>query len=188
VILAVTKLGPGAPDVVLNLYSGGAHCCSITQVYRYDAASGSFVRAQRDFGDPGSRLETLGGRRVFLSADDRFAYTFSAFAFSGMPVQLWSFSGGRFVDVTRRYPALTARDATRQYAAWEANRTQGTGLGFLAAWAADEDLLGHSALVHATLASAQARGELRSLAGWKSGAAFLAQLQRFLSAAGYLGR
>jgi hypothetical protein len=188
VVLEVTKLARnGSPDVVLNLYSGGAHCCSITQVYRYDRSSGTYVRAQRDFGDPGARLETLAGRPVFLSADDRFAYEFAAFAFSGMPVQLWSFSGGRFVDVTARYPKLIERDAARQLGAWRANRSQGVGLGFIAAWAADEDLLGHESLVRSTLAHALARGELRSIAGWKGGAAFVAQLQRFLAGAGYLG-
>src|SRR5665213_3232017 len=64
----------GVPDVILNLYSGGAHCCSITQIYRYDVATRSFRVVQHDFGDPGCRLETLAGAPVFLSADDRFAY------------------------------------------------------------------------------------------------------------------
>lgn len=187
VVLQVTDLERnGSPDVILNLYSGGAHCCSITQVYRYDPRSGTYALVQRDFGDPGSRLETLDGRAVFLTADDRFAYEFAAFAFSGMPVALWRFIGGRFVDVTSSHPVLIARDATRQYRAWQANRAQGTGLGFLAAWAADEDLLGHEPLVHSTLARALARGELRSIAGWKHGAAFVAELQRFLAKAGYL--
>ena len=80
----------GSPDVILNLYSGGAHCCSITQVYRYDPGSRSYAIVQHDFADPGSLLRTLGGAYVFFSADDRFAYAFTSFAYSGLPLAIWS--------------------------------------------------------------------------------------------------
>jgi hypothetical protein len=182
----VKSLEPGgSPDVVLNLYSGGAHCCFITQVYRYDAGAGTYALVQRDFGDPGARIETLAGGPVFFSADDRFAYAFAAFAFSGLPVQIWSFASGRFVDVTRRFPALIRKDAAVQYGAYLGNRTQGLGLGYLAAWAADEDLLGQSALVRRRLAALSAAHDLRGLAGWSQGGAFIGQLQRFLVKTGY---
>jgi len=184
-VLRVVTLeyGRGA-DVVLNLYSGGAHCCSITQVFSY--ASGSYALAQRDFGDPGSRLERLDGGWVFLSADDRFAYEFTSFAFSGLPLAIWRFAGGRFVDVTRAFPARVQADATRQYKAYIANRRQGLGLGFIAAWAADEDLLGKRAHVAATLGALAAAGELRSGDGFsRGGRAFIAALNRFLAKIGY---
>lgn len=185
-VLAVRNLAPGgSPDVVLNLYSGGAHCCFITQVYRYDAAANTYALVQRDFGDPGARIQTLAGAPVFVSADDRFAYTFAAFAFSGLPVQIWSFASGRFVDVTRRFPALIRKDAAAQYGAYLGNRARGLGLGLLAAWAADEDLLGQSALVRQRLAALSAAHQLRGLAGWSQGSAFIAQLQRFLVKTGY---
>ena len=185
-VLAVKNLEPGgSPDVVLNLYSGGAHCCFITQVYRYDAGASTYTLVQRDFGDPGARIETLAGGPVFFSADDRFAYTFAAFAFSGLPVQIWSFASGRFVDVTRRFPALIRKDAAAQYGAFLRNRKQGLGLGFVAAWGADEDLLGQSALVRRRLAALSAAHQLRGLAGWGQGSTFIAQLQRFLVKTGY---
>ena len=177
----------GSPDVLLNLYSGGAHCCFITQIYRYDARAGTYAVSQRDFFDAGARLRTIAGRPVFVSADDRFAYEFAAFAFSGLPLQIWAFAGGRFRDVTDHYPALIATDARRQYAAFVANRHGGFGLGFIAAWAADEDRLGHSSHVARTLAAQLRGGALRSAGGlsWKSGSAFVAQLQRFLAKTGY---
>ncbi|HLW94179.1 MAG TPA: hypothetical protein VKS25_02260 [Solirubrobacteraceae bacterium] len=184
-LLRVVTLEPGrGADVVLNLYSGGAHCCSITQVFSY--ASGSYSLAQRDFGDPGSKLERLKGGWVFLSADDRFAYEFTSFAFSGLPLAIWSFRGGRFVDVTRAFPALAQADATRQYKAYIANRRQGLGLGFIAAWAADEDLLGKHAHVATTLGALAAAGELRSGDGFsRGGRAFITALDRFLAKTGY---
>ena len=42
----------GSPDVVLDLYSGGAHCCSIVEVYRFDAATGAYGIVQHNFWDP----------------------------------------------------------------------------------------------------------------------------------------
>jgi hypothetical protein len=186
-VVRVADLEPGgSPDVILNLYSGGAHCCTITQVYRYDPGTRRYAIVQHDFADPGSLLRTLGGGYVFLSADDRFAYTFTSFAFSGLPLAIWSFASGRFVDVTARFPVQLAADATRQYRAYLANRRQGLGLGFIAAWAADEDLLGHSALVTRTLVAQSRAGDLRSADGFaRHGDAFIAQLKRFLVTTGY---
>jgi hypothetical protein len=183
-VLSVREIEHDAsPDVILNLYSGGAHCCYVTQIYRYDPGSQTYAIVQQDFGDPGSKLETLGGQAVFRSADDRFAYEFAAFAFSGLPIQIWSFSSGRFVDVTRHYPKLIAADAAQWWKAFGANEKQGYGLGVLAAWAADEDLLGRSATVASKLAALNAAGELRGTP-WH-GSAFIAALQRFLARNGY---
>jgi hypothetical protein len=184
--LAVAQAdGSGTPDVILDLYSGGAHCCTILQVYRFEARSGGYAILQRDFGDPGARLERLDGGYEFVSADDRFAYAFAAFAFSGLPLQIWSLHPSGFVDVTRRFPTLIARDAARQYDAYLSNRGQGFGLGFIAAWAADEDLLGHDALVARTLAAQNRQGGLRGADGLPHGSAFIAALQRFLRRDGY---
>ncbi len=176
----------GSPDVVLDLYSGGAHCCSIVEIYRFDAATGAFRIVQHNFWDPGASLERIGGAYEFVSADDHFAYSFAAFAFSGLPVAVWRFEAGRFVDVTRRFPGLIAADAKRQWGAYVENRAQGYGLGFIAAWAADEDLLGRGAQVAATLAAQERAVGLRSAGGYgPSGEAFIAALQRFLAKYGY---
>ena len=94
--------GDGSADVIVGLYSGGAHCCYVTQIYRYDAGTQTYAIVQRDFGDPGSILERIGSAYRFLSGDDRFAYRFAAFAFSGLPEQIWRFADGHFIDVTRR--------------------------------------------------------------------------------------
>lgn len=78
------------PDVVLDLFSGGAHCCFIEQVFSYAAAANTYRRTERDFGDPGAQIKDLGhdGRFEFLSADDRFANRFTDFADSGLPIQI----------------------------------------------------------------------------------------------------
>ena len=177
--------GTGSPDVILDLYSGGAHCCSIVQVYRFDPHTDTYTIVQRDFGAPGASLVALAGGYEFFSADDRFAYAFTSFAFSGLPVQIWRLGASGFLNVTRRFPARIATDAARQYRSYLANRKQGFGLGFIAAWAADEDLLGHASLVARTLAGANRDGGLRSADGLSQGSAFIASLQRFLIKYGY---
>ena len=181
----------GQPDVVLDLFSGGAHCCTVLQIFSYDAATRGYVEAERNFGDPGVRFLDLrhNGRVELLTADDSFAYEFTSFAASGLPIAIFRFSRGRFIDVTRRYPKLIARDAAVWLSAFKsmAPRYQAT-TGVIAAWAADEDLLGHAKLV-ATYLSAQARaGHLNSGGSggvWPSGKRFVTKLERFLRAHGY---
>ena len=114
---------------------------------------------------PGAPLTDVAGdgRLEFESADDRFAYAFTSFAYSGLPVQLWRFQGGRFVDVTRAFPKALGADAAHQWGRFVANRRQGLGLGFIAAWAADEYLLRRRGLAPSDGWRREARlGRLRS--------------------------
>ena len=175
----------GSPDVMVSLFSGGAHCCYIEQVYRYDPGTQTYAVVQRLFGDPPARLATIAGASVFVSADDRFAYRFAAFAFSGLPIQIWSIASGRFLDVTRRYPAHVAADAKRWWKLFRANIRQHLGDGALAAWAADEELLGRGAAMRRTLTAQERLGTLGNDGGGPGGAAFIRALERFLARTGY---
>jgi hypothetical protein len=180
--------GDGTTQVVLDLYSGGAHCCSLDEVYSVDPVSLAVTRAERVWGDPTAPLQDLAhdGRLEFLTADDRFAYRFDAYAFSGLPLLIERFSGGRFVDVTDTFGALVTADATRWYRLYRESIRSHTGLGALAAWAADEERLGHEALVARVLARENRHGHLRSDgAPWKGGRAYITDLQRFLARTGY---
>ncbi len=180
--------GDGQTEVVLDLFTGGAHCCSVDAIYSIDPTSGAVTQAEHSWGDPGATLADLShdGRLEFVTADDRFAYAFDAFAFSGLPIEVERFAGGTFTDVTNAYPALVALDATRWYRLYRENIRTHTGLGALAAWAADEDRLGHAALVARTLSSENRLGHLRADgAPWKGGRAFINELGRFLAKTGY---
>jgi len=181
----------GEPDVVLALFSGGAHCCAIDQVFSLRPDTTTYVETQRNFGDPGVAIVDLAhnGRYEFLTADDSFAYEFTDYAASGLPIQILTFSNGRFRDVTRSYPKLIARDAARWLAAFRSMSKDHyqDSIGVIAAWAADEDLLGHSKLVARYLLQQQRAGHLNSLSpGEPGGAKFIAALQRFLRRRGYL--
>lgn len=186
----VLSLEPGGnPDVVLDLESGGAHCCWIVQVFSYDPARAAYVRSERNFGDVGERVADLGHNRhlEFLSADDSFAYAFTDFAASGFPIQILSFSQRRFHDITRSFPKLIAADAGRWRRLFEgmARQHYRDSVGVISAWAADEELLGHGALVSSYLAGQAKAGHLHSAFG-VGGQAFVWQLKAFLRQHGYL--
>src|SRR5450432_3228241 len=72
-IRAVALRRFGVPDMIVGLYSGGAHCCYIDQVYRLDPSTNRFTRTEHDFGDAGARIVDLNGDKnyEFLSADSR---------------------------------------------------------------------------------------------------------------------
>jgi hypothetical protein len=175
------------PDVVLDLYSGGAHCCTIEQVFFYNSATHSYSKREHYFGDPSATLAALGpgGRREFLSADDRFAFAFTDFADSGMPIQIFAFNGGRFVDVTRRHRSLITKDAAMWWRLFSHDLSNGVGL--IAAWAGDEELLGNGTLVKHRLAQELMLGHLRS-AGLPGGGgkAFIHNLNTLLRRWGYV--
>ncbi len=190
----VLDLEPGGqPDVVLSLYSGGAHCCDVEQIFSFDPGTMTYVEVEHNFGDPGERIVDLGhnGRYEFLTADDSFAYEFTDFAASGLPIQILTFSERHFVNVTRHYPTLIAKDAALWLKAFKsmAGDHYRDSVGVIAAWAADEDELGHEKLVGSYLGQQAAAGHLNSALGppEPSGQRFIARLQKFLRAHGYLG-
>ena len=143
----------GEPDVVLDLYSGGAHCCTVVTVFSFDARHDDATsETERTFGDPDARIVDLAhdGRFEFLTADDSFAYRFTDYAASGLPIEILTFAGGHFTDVTRSYPKLIAKDAAFWLKAFKrmAGDHYSDSVGVIAAWAADQYLLGHVKLVN----------------------------------------
>jgi hypothetical protein len=181
----------GEPDVLLDVYTGGAHCCFIDQVFWFDSSARAYRETSWGFGDPGAQVEDLGhnGRYEFVTADDSFAYAFTDYAASGLPIKVLSFSGHGFHDVTRSYRTLVATDASRWLRAFDSMARGGysDSVGVIAAWAADEALLGRASSA-ARLLEAQAKsGHLNSpLYPRRSGSTFIAALDRLLQRDDYL--
>ena len=179
--------GGGEPEVTVDLYSGGAHCCWYTQVYRYIPSANLYLRLVHSWGNVFYKSADLDrdGLPEFVSADDRFAYEFTSFAGSSFPVQIWRYRSGRFVDVTRRFPRLIRRDARRQWQVALAKKSRGDNAGLLATWAADQCLLRHCASAFRQLEVL--RREHRIGHGWDATPRkFLRHLRRFLRRTGYL--
>lgn len=181
----------GEPEVWLDVYSGGAHCCLDSRFFRWlpsRRAYGSTKHAWRDIGYRRLRLDR-DSRPELVSADARFGYEFTAFAASAFPIQVWRFDRGRLVDVTRDFPSRIERDAEelwRLYRRFSGGRDDPRGV--LAAWVADQYLLGRGDQAWATLERLRARGAFGprpDLAGWPQGKAYLRALRAFLVKLGY---
>jgi hypothetical protein len=180
----------GEPVVLLDLYSGGAHCCSYTVFYRWDGTE--YVTTRHDWGNPGYRFVDLGhdGISEFVTRDDRFNYAFSCFACSGTPVRVMRVVNRRLVDVTREFPALIRSDAAGLWRAYRAAaRRREDVSGLLPAYVADEYLLGHGRAAWARLRRAVASPSWRRTVTdprWKNRQRYLVDVRRFLRRTGYL--
>ena len=108
--------GDGEPEVLVDTFSGGAHCCTITPIFRWDGVGGvGYRRLTRNFGDIGYSLKDLDGdgRPEFVTADDAFAYEFTAYAFDEFPLQIFAYGTDRsgktaLRDVTAGYPKMVS--------------------------------------------------------------------------------
>jgi hypothetical protein len=176
----------GEPEVVYSAFTGGAHCCSIAEVFQLSADATRYTTVDRNFGDPGFGLEDLNGdgRPEVVTADDAFAYTFSAYAFSGLPLSVLQYDHGSFTDITSSFPRLLRREARqfwRGYRQLRRNKDD-TARGQIAAWAADQYRLGRRAYALAILRREVRKGFLASPGG---GTKFIRDLDKFLRAHGY---
>jgi hypothetical protein len=186
--LALTDLdGDGDPEVLVNLYTGGAHCCQVSRFLRWDGAK--YVPVDHDWADPGYRVEDLDtdGAPELVSADPRFAYRYGSYASSAFPIQIWSLKGGRLTDTTRSHRSAIRADAARQ---WRAVRGAARHYprGVVAAWAADRYRLGVRARTLRTLRRMAARHQLPREGpglGPRSQRTFVSRLDRDLRRLGY---
>ena len=174
-------------DVVLDLYSGGAHCCFVEQVF-YPSGAG-YKKVERYIGNPGDEIVDLrhNGRLEFLTGDDAFAYRFTDYAASGFPIQILTFAHGRFHDVTRGYPRRIAKDAAHWLNTFKslAKDHYSDSEGFIADYAADEYMLGHQHAVGQFLNQQANAGHLNALGSGLSGHQYVAALLTFLKQQGY---
>ena len=179
--------GDREPEVLADFYSGGAHCCTYSAIYRF--VRGRYVHATVSWGNPGYRLAGLDRdpRPELVTADDRFNYAFTAYAFSRAPIRVLSYDRGRLRDVTRRFAGAIAADAAAQLRVYRTRQARADARGVLAAYVADEALLGHPERGWAAIDRALARGEVSPRGtGYPVGKAYVAKLRVFLRKAGYV--
>ena len=165
-ILTLTDLtGDGVPDAIVDTYSGGAHCCSIS-AFALSGPAGWAPPFTKNWADLGYQLKTLPGSAlpVLVSDDPRFTNVFSSFADSVPPISIWSLAGGKLADVTRNFPDQVRADAGHAQHFWRVHGKQDpeAAQSGLAGWIADLTLLGDTAGAKAALAAAAARGDLNN--------------------------
>jgi len=145
----------------------------------------------RLWGDPGYKLESHAGKSEFVTGDDRFAYEFTSFAGSGLPIEILSLDqNGAFQNVTRLRPALIRADAKVWWKAYVSQRGKADAdvRGVVGAWCADEYLLGQGQTCESELKSALPRGYLKGPTIWPQNAGFVALLHKQLVKWGYAPR
>jgi hypothetical protein len=189
----VRDLDGGEPEVLVDLYSGGAHCCLFTLILRWDESARRYRSTLGYWGNYGARLIDLDGdgRPEFSAFDERFVYEFSAYVFSSAPIRIWSYRAGRLVDVTRGFPTLIRRSAATNLGYYlKARGDPNTDVrSYVAAYVADQYLLGDPAEGRRVLDLALKRGELgrgTRLLGLPAGQAYVAALMRDLRRWGYI--
>ena len=125
-----TGLGPlsgvdiernGHPNVIIESYSGGAHCCFSTEVYDLGETLVPIGLPPSPGGNAPGEFVDLNGDGIyeFVSADDSFAYAYCCFAASPAVLVVLGYCAAeqRYGPVSSEYPALycdeIARDTAR---------------------------------------------------------------------------
>jgi hypothetical protein len=103
------------PEIIADFYTGGAHCCYYSLIYRFDPNQHTYTPTQHNWGNGFYRLSdsNYDGVMEFEGQDDRFSGRFTSFSGSAQPMQIWRFQQGRMLDVTRQFPRLVEASATR---------------------------------------------------------------------------
>lgn len=177
--------GDGEPEVTVDAYSGGAHCCTFSEISRW--TGNGYATSARAWSDSGYRLKNTSGDTSpeFITQDGRFTYRFEAYAFSGRPVRVFAYKAGRFSDVTRQNLALVRADADDQWQSYRRVRRERLGRGFAAAWAADQYRLGRRAQALRTLRSEARKGRLGAKYDRATASQYIRTLDRLLLRWGY---
>jgi hypothetical protein len=175
-------VGADQAAVLLGLYTGGAHCCTVVRAMSL-SGSGASPFIERNLGNPTAALSAEGDHAVVVTADDAFSYAFTDYADSGAPIQTLEVQHGQFVNTSKQHQRLVAADTQKWMDLF--NRQPANPLGYLAAWAADQCLAGQDAQVWATISTYQDQGKLPASPFSPGGAAFVQQLHQFLGEHGY---
>ncbi len=106
--------GDGYPDLVLETYSGGAHCCFSSIVYELGPSLDRALQTRE--GNCGGDFEDLDGDGVleFITCDDIFAYAYCSFAGSPLAKVILAYQPGQgYLPASSRFAHLYADDIIR---------------------------------------------------------------------------
>jgi hypothetical protein len=180
--------GDGEPEVLVDAYSGGAHCCALTEILAFNGTGYGVTEAY--WGNTGYELQDVDGDGPpeLVGFDDAFAAAFSSYAASFFPPRVVKYDPavkGALRDVTDRFPALIRRNERQALRALrKARRQHYETLGIVAAYVADLYLIGDNDHVRPYLKRARKRGDLRTISG-RAPRSYERRLLAFLKKSGY---
>jgi hypothetical protein len=134
----------GTPEVLLQAYTGGAHCCMAITTYTWQ--EDQFQPIYFDYLDGGGgRFEDLNrdGLTEFITLDNAFFYTFSSYAGSYPPSVVLTFRDGTYLDTTPQFRQRLGSTAWDMYQSVEQRDEDGYEInGLLAGYVAQKIRLG----------------------------------------------
>ncbi len=175
------------PTVIVPVFTGGAHCCTVLNLF---GSSGGIIIGAVNLGNPSAVLSAVGKDSLLVTADNAFAYAFTDYAGSAMPIQVLQVSPSEesVITVTRSWPSLIALDAEFWLSLFQRSIKRAPPhdeRGLLAAWAADECELGKCASTFAFLHHVDP-SYLAFSDNQTPPSAYILQLRTFLASHGYL--
>lgn len=103
----------GFPDLVVETYSGGAHCCFGTQVFSL-RPSGAALILQKPESNAGGTFENLDGDQIseFVTYDDSFAYQYCPYAAGVLVKVVMAYDPGqdRYLPASPRFAGQYAEE------------------------------------------------------------------------------
>jgi DnaJ-class molecular chaperone len=146
--MTIARLDPGAtiPQVIISCFTGGAHCCTVTEIaVANSAADWKVIDAGTLDGDfPYQRMDLdRDGGSELISIDNSFLYAFDCYACSAAPTRIQKLVGGNLTDVTglAKYQSFL-RERLRQMESDAQSQGHLHSNGYLAGWVAAKLLVG----------------------------------------------
>jgi hypothetical protein len=170
---------PAGPVALVGTTSAFNQCCFLLDTY----APGVSRRSELQDGLVFPRLRVINGSAVIVSADGGFLAQFTDYADSVAPLRILTVRAGRQRDITDSYRSKLRTEARTLRASYDKQPQR--GLGYLAAWAADQDRLGNDGTVWPTLRRLDDAGKLSGMTGWPRNRAYVTALKKTLTSRGY---
>ena len=106
----IARLDPGnpVPQVILQSYSGGMHCCDVTKILELTGKGWKVIKVggedaiDRHWGKPEGLLADIAndGQLEIIVSDIRFDYAFTSYNGSWLPPRVFEVRNGKLLDVS----------------------------------------------------------------------------------------
>jgi hypothetical protein len=163
------------PAVMVEGFSGGAHCCMVPVLYSFDATTSTYAKvldmsaakftgAMKFDPNDGYVAKTVGGQVVLETGDGVFPYYFGCYACTPAPIHLEVLRGPRLVDVTGEHPQFVEANAHQLWISVVSEENGADGyyglFGSLAAWTAEQCTIGRGASAWSQVRVLESKGVL----------------------------